>query len=162
MGGAGRPGASRASVFIGSSSEGLEIAQALQACLDQFADSELWTQGTFLVGRGFLESLCDALPKHNFAVLVLTPDDLVTRREETNLGPRDNVLFELGLFMGALGRERTFMVSCADDQVQVPSDLAGIHQARFRRRSDGNLDAALGPVCRQLKAAMRAAGWSLA
>lgn len=156
MGGGTRQ-ASRPSIFIGSSSEGLEIAQALQECLERTADSEIWDQGTFIVGKGFLESLVDALPKHDFAVLVLTPDDLVTKREVTSLGPRDNVLFELGLFMGRLGRSRTFMVSCADDGIQLPSDLAGIQQAKFRRRSDGNLLAALGPVCRQLERAMRAA-----
>jgi hypothetical protein len=37
-----------------------------------------------------------------FAVLVLTPDDLVRGRKIGTFGPRDNVVFELGLFMGRL------------------------------------------------------------
>jgi CAP12/Pycsar effector protein, TIR domain len=89
---------------------------------------------------------------------VLTPDDLISRRGKTGNSPRDNVLFELGLFMGALGRVRTFMVGCRDDDLDLPSDLAGVKIASFRRHSDDNLRAALGPVCTQLKQAMRTLG----
>ncbi len=52
--------------------------------------------------------------------------------------PRDNVLFELGLFMGALGREHTFIVHCHDEQLDLPSDLAGVAVERFGRRRDSD------------------------
>jgi predicted nucleotide-binding protein len=133
----------------------VEIAQALQAGLDRIADCTLWTQGVFTLGRGFLESLFDLLPDQEYAILVLTPDDLINKRDVSGFAPRDNVLFELGLFMGALGRRKTFMVSCADDQLELPSDLLGIQQARFRRRADGNLLAALGPVVLDIQRAMK-------
>src|SRR5207237_263634 len=56
---------------------------------------------------------------------------------------RANVLFEIGLFIGLLGRERTFIVACEDDHVELPSDLLGATIAKYPRRNDGNLKAAL-------------------
>ena len=55
-----------------------------------------------------LENLVAVLPKFDFAVLVLTGDDLTTSRHIKTASPRDNVVFETGLFMGRIGRERTF------------------------------------------------------
>ena len=60
-----------------------------------------------------LENLVAVLPKFDFAVLVLTGDDLTTSRHIKTASPRDNVVFETGLFMGRIGRERTFSGSGA-------------------------------------------------
>jgi hypothetical protein len=56
--------------------------------------------------------------------------------------------------MGALGRERTFIVYCRDVPIDLPTDLAGVTAATFGQRRDGNLEAALGPVCTRLKNAV--------
>ena len=90
----------------------------------------------------------------DFATLVLTADDLVTKRGQSGNAPRDNVLFEAGLFMGALGRHRVFLVSCRDDVLDLPTDLAGITPAQFNRRPDGNLLAAIGPVATKIRSAI--------
>lgn len=95
-----------------------------------------------------------ASSKFDYAILVLTPDDLVTVRDSATQQPRDNVLFELGLFMGKLGRERTFIVHGQGLDLKLPSDLAGVTAATFAKRSDGNLRAALGPVSTRLKTSM--------
>jgi predicted nucleotide-binding protein len=147
----------RPTMFIGSSSEGLRIAQALQAELDYDVETTIWSQGVFGLDEGNLESLVLALGRFDFAVLVLTPDDLVTRRGATGNAPRDNVLFEAGLFMGALGRRRTFLVASRDDELSLPSDLAGITMAQFRGRQDGNLLAAIGPVATNIRVAIESA-----
>jgi predicted nucleotide-binding protein len=152
--GADRP-RDRAKAFIGSSSEGLRIAEHLQAGLERVVECTIWSQGVFGLSRGNLENLVNATAKYDYAVLILTPDDLTTVRGKTQNSPRDNVLFELGLFMGALGRERTFVVHCRDEQIELPSDLAGVSVATFGARTDKNLQAALGPVCTALKEAMR-------
>jgi predicted nucleotide-binding protein len=147
-------------LFVGSSTEGLSIAKAIQLNLDhEYHECEvtLWSQGVFGLGRGTLEELVQEAATVDFAVLVLTPDDLVTKREKGGQQPRDNVLFELGLFMGKLGRDRTFIVHERTRLLDLPTDLAGITLATFARRADNNMEAALGPVCTRLETAMRAA-----
>jgi hypothetical protein len=134
----------RPSVFIGSSSEGLKIAKALQVLLDQAYEVATWSQGVFGLSQGTLESLVGALDQFDFAILVLTPDDLVSSRNVSGAAPRDNVLFELGLFMGGLGRDRTFIVYDRTAQLKLPSDLAGVSAATFEPHSSGNLQSSLG------------------
>lgn len=145
----------RPRVFIGSSVEGLEIAEVIQLGLDHVAECTIWTQGVFGLSSVNIDSLISRTKRADWAVLVLTPDDLVQKRDRHGRIPRDNVIFELGLFMGALGREHTFMVYNRDLQLELPSDLLGITPALFGSRSDNNLAAALGPVCTMLKKAIR-------
>ncbi|MET0396393.1 MAG: TIR domain-containing protein [Longimicrobiaceae bacterium] len=141
----------RPSVFIGSSKEGLPIAEAIQLNLDELCEVTLWSQGFFGVGQGTLESLVGKLNDFDFAILVLTPDDMVESRGESQQSPRDNVLLELGLFIGGLGRERTFTVFDRTADLKLPSDLAGVTPATYQPHSSGNLEAALGAPSTKLK-----------
>jgi hypothetical protein len=90
----------RPPVFIGSSSEAKKIANKLQVALEHDCDAQVWHQGLFQPGRSYLETLVRALPAYDFAVLLISPDDYVESRGTSEPAPRDNVLFELGLFMG--------------------------------------------------------------
>lgn len=65
------------------------------------------------------------------AVFVLTPDDLRIQDGPPARVARDNVLFELGLFMGALGRGRTFGVKCSHCVLDLPTDLHGVTWIEF-------------------------------
>jgi hypothetical protein len=135
------------SLFIGSSVEGLSIARKLQIGLEYDCEVTIWNQGVFGLGQGTLESLVRMLDRFDFAILVLTPDDLVHSRDRSAVqAPRDNVLFELGLFMGGLGRDRTFVLHDRTAPIKIPSDLAGVTTLTFAPHSSGNLDAALGSV----------------
>jgi len=145
----------RPRVFIGSSSEGKRVAEFLQLGLNDEMETTIWWQGVFGLSGGTLESLVHATASYDFAVLVLTPDDLVEKRGSQSNAPRDNVLLELGMFIGAIGRKRTFIVYPSDEQLELPSDLAGVTAATYRSRRDTNLLAALGPVCTQIKVAAR-------
>jgi hypothetical protein len=128
-------------VFIGSTRQGLEVAGAIQQNLADEAHTVLWTDGVFSPDYYSLDSLLRSLDKIDFAIVVLEPDDLALQH------PRENVIFELGLFMGRLGRSRVFVVMGEGDApIQLPSDLAGVMVARFRRRADGNVLAALAPA----------------
>lgn len=147
-----KPSMEKPRIFIGSSTEGLDVAKYIQLELEHKAECTVWSQGNFGLSGGTLESLIQVSKHMQFAVLVLTPDDLVHKRETIKRGPRDNVLFELGFFMGALGRERTFIVYCRDEQekMDLPTDLAGITAATFAKHSDGNLQAAVGSACTKI------------
>jgi predicted nucleotide-binding protein len=84
--------------------------------LDEDAEVTLWKEVFFDLGNTFIDSLIKALSRFDFAALILTADDLLMSRDVTTLGPRDNVLFELGLFMDRLGRERTFIIRARGDR----------------------------------------------
>ena len=90
----------RPALFIGSSTQGLDVARAVEFNLKDDADVTLWSSGVFGLSHGTLQSLVAALDRFDFAVLVLTPDDLLSSHDVVSQAPRDNVLFELGLFMG--------------------------------------------------------------
>jgi predicted nucleotide-binding protein len=143
--------APRPTMFIGSSSEGLKVAEHVQLLMERDCEAEIWSQGVFGLSQGTLESLILALERFDFAVLVLTADDLVVSRGATRPAARDNVIFELGLFIGALGRQRTFMVYDRTAPPQLPSDLHAITAAEYSPHASGNLEAALGPACRRIK-----------
>ena len=146
-------------IFIGSSSEGLEIANKLQVLLAPYAEVTIWSQGVYGLSTGTLETLVSEASNFDFAVLVLTPDDLVVSRGEERNAPRDNVLFELGLFMGTIGRNRTFVLASDSRELKLPSDLAGITTARYpAQRADGNLLAALGPAATQITDQVKSLG----
>lgn len=143
---------SKPSVFVGSSSEGLRVAREIQFKLADVGEVELWDEGVFALGFGALESLVQALNRFDFAVFVLTPDDLTVSRGAPQNSARDNVLIELGLFIGRLGRERTFLVCCKDDKIKIPSDLAGITFATYAKPSDDTkLTSAVGPACTRIR-----------
>jgi CAP12/Pycsar effector protein, TIR domain len=148
----------RPALFVGSSSEGLRIAEAVQVVLDPVCEVELWTQGIFGLMQGTLESLVMALARFDFALLVLTADDLTVSRGTEKATARDNVLFELGLFIGSLGRDRTFTVYDRTNPPALPSDLAGITAATFAPHTSGNLEAALGAPCAKIRSAVERLG----
>ena len=141
--------------FIDSSVEGLPIAEAIALDLQFVAEVTIWDQGVFPLSAGTLPALAAVADQADFAIVVLTADDRTTKRGQTSAVPRDNVLFELGFFMGRLGVERTYMVSSRDHPPILPSDLAGITPATFAARADGNLVAAVGPAVTQIRQAMQ-------
>jgi hypothetical protein len=145
-------------MFIGSSLEGLQIAKAIQANLDQDCETTVWSQGVFGLGEGTLETLVDRLDDFDFASLILTPDDLIKSRKGSSPTPRDNVLFELGLFIARLGRKRTFIVYDRSTPLRLPSDLAGVTSATFQPHASQNWQAALGAACTQIESAVKALG----
>jgi hypothetical protein len=144
-------------VFIGSSTEGLDIAHAVQSNLESAAEVTIWSQDVFLPGAHILESLLRQAEKSDFAVFVFSTDDIVASRGSEQLTVRDNVVFELGLCIGLLGPKRSFMIMPQVQNLRIPSDLSGINAATFDpKRSDKDLVAALGPACNKIRTAMKA------
>ena len=136
----------RPTLFVGSSVEGLDYAKSLQQNLDHAMQVVLWYQGVFGLSKGNLEELVEKINTFDFGALLITPDDLCHSRGKTHRAPRDNVLLELGICIGCLGRDRTFLVYDRSSEIKLPSDLAGITHAGFFPHNDGNAQAALGAV----------------
>ncbi len=119
-------------VFIGSSTEALPIANAIQAGLSRTPlKVDVWTNDIFGPSEFALESLEREASARDFAVLVLGPDDRVSSRNVRRQAPRDNVILELGLFIGALGHSRVFMVLPEGVDVKIPTDLLGVTPVRY-------------------------------
>lgn len=116
--------------------------------LEYETDPTVWTQGVFRPSSQTLSDLVREARETDFAAFIFAPDDIVTVRGETTHVVRDNVLFELGLFIGALGVERCFLVTPRNSEpLKLPSDLLGVTPLRYAAdRGDGRLMAALGPA----------------
>lgn len=117
---------SHARVFIGSSVEGLDIARKIRSGFehDPF-DVVIWEDGIFVPSASGIESLEKAAGDFDFAILILTPDDLTQSRDAVLPSIRDNLLFEAGLFMGSMGRGRVFLVRPRMG-LKWPTDFLGI------------------------------------
>ena len=138
-------------VFIGSSTEQLNIARAVNAALDHDAHCNVWTYG-FDPSKFTLESLEDEIRKSDFAVFVVVPDDITISRNKKIASPRDNVILELGMAIGALTRHRTIILTERGVHSKIPTDLLGLTPLTFERRNP--LSAAVEPACNAIRERM--------
>ncbi|MEM8814340.1 MAG: nucleotide-binding protein [Pseudomonadota bacterium] len=148
-------------VFIGSSSECLDVARAVRTELSHDHEVTLWTdRGTFQLGNTNIECLEEISTTHLFAVLILDGDDVVESRGDKSPIPRDNVIFELGMFIGTLSRHQVFALCPEHKKPKLPSDIAGMTLAHYKVRSNGELD--VGPACDSIRKAIDNIGTDLA
>lgn len=139
-------------LFVGSSREGLEIARAVQSGLDHDpVNVRVWTDGVFGPSGIPLDDLLAQARGVDFAVLVVGRDDAIDSRGAVARGPRDNVVFELGLFMGRLGRERTFILSPRGVDLKIPTDLLGVKPIEYDPSRLSDIRACLGAPCTELR-----------
>ena len=137
-------------VFIGSSTEAIRVADAVRQFLVPSANSTLWNLA-FPPGTWTLQVILNHAQESDFGIFVIAPDDALTMRGEKQRTVRDNVLFEIGLFMGALGPERTFILwpSGLRGRLRLPSDLLGITMITYdpaKRRSAASLARVLHSI----------------
>jgi len=138
-------------VFIGSSRESLKEATHIEQALSRHrVTCKLWTQDVFQLSRTAIEDLVEASGECDFAVLFLTPDDLTVSRRRKRVSPRDNVVFELGLFMGAIGRNRAYIVIPKGADIKLPTDLLGVTHASYERGGARSLGRRFRQVSRVL------------
>lgn len=146
-------------LFVGCSTEALPIASAIQSKFEYDpVVVKVWTDGIFTPSSFPIESLEQALPTVDFAALILSPDDAVTSRDATTAAPRDNIIFELGLFMGALGHSRTFLIYPRGIDMKIPTDLTGITPLTYTQGAEDELPAAIASACNAMRTIIRSAG----
>lgn len=127
-------------IFIGSSSEGIKIARQTKDFLEKTLDAEcvLWDKfGVFEYNKSTFEALLKGRLLYDYVIMIATKDDLVWWRRTFKNVPRDNVIFEFGLYLGALGESRTILLQ--ESGSKLPSDLNGITLPRFEIRKN-NID----------------------
>lgn len=125
-------------VFIASSSEGAN--QYLASIKSELSGPERilkpWNgKGIFLPSKSTLEALEKQANESDFAIILVTADDISESRGNLNLSARDNVIFEAGLFMGALEAQRVFLLVEHNADLKLPSDLNGITVMPFSDQS---------------------------
>ena len=118
-------------IFLGSSGKQAKLIQAITRGIEDIADVDPWTT-TFNPGRSTLDRLMELSQEVDFAAFVFAQDDRTTMDASSESGqasPRDNVVFEAGVFGGALGMRRTFILHA--DGSKLPSDLLGLTSVRY-------------------------------
>lgn len=121
-------------IFLGSSGKQEKLLQALTRGLSDIALVEPWTT-SFNPGVSTLERLLELTRQVDFAVFVFAQDDWtstgvsgVSDSALSQGSPRDNVVFEAGLFGGVLGMRRTFILHA--NGAKLPTDLLGLTSIR--------------------------------
>jgi CRP/FNR family cyclic AMP-dependent transcriptional regulator len=126
--------------------------------LARVAETTVWTKGVFGPDKFTIEALAEQAQKVDFAVMVFGPDDVIFSRGNRFEGPRDNVIFELGLFMGALSRKRAFVISPREKNLKVPSDLRGINFVNYNSRPKQHLPTSVNNACDDINKVIREHG----
>src|SRR5688500_7216444 len=118
-------------IFLGSSGKQAKLLQALTRGLEDVAHVEPWTT-SFHPGTTTLERLLELAHEVDFAAFVFAHDDWTANSpasESAQASPRDNVVFEAGLFGGTLGMRRTFILHA--NGTKLPTDLLGLTCVRY-------------------------------
>jgi len=154
-----RPPNEKPKLFIISSVEALDVANEIASGLQHDVLPTVWTQGVFWASGYPLEALEKAVEQSDFAVAVAQFEDVVQTRGSSHQAIRDNVIFELGMFMGHLGRHRTILVHPKLSNLVLPSDLHGITPAAYiQPTKPDELSPRIGPVCTEIRKIVRQHG----
>src|SRR5687767_15768134 len=146
-------------IFLGSSGKQQKLLASLTRGLEDVASVEPWTT-TFSPGTTTLGRLLELTREVDFAAFVFAHDDWTSGELPASpdgspgqASPRDNVVFEAGLFGGVLGMRRTFILHSRG--AKLPTDLLGLTCVRY----DGSTAAAvMKVVCEKLRNAIESEG----
>ena len=121
-------------LFVASSTQSVNISEALRSIfpLDDIRVKVWKDLGVFPLSEHSIESLENVINICDYGVFVLGPDDIILDKNGFHRVTRDNVIFELGLFIGKIGRKRSFMLKESGVKIKLPSDLEGITWAEFK------------------------------
>jgi len=141
----------RRKIFIGCSKKERSLAEQAKAILlSEFEvtiwDDTLWETDTeaFQLSDSILQGLLRATLQFDFAIMLGTKDDIVEKKGKVVLQARDNVLFELGLFMGRMGRKNCAFI--VDRELNIPEDMKGIILSKFNYGDNNSFNSAIEKV----------------
>ena len=138
-------------IFIGSSCEGLDVARKIKACLKHDAHVDTWADGLFdRPGQAYIEVLENVLLNYEYGIFVFSPDDKVFSRGQISEMPRDNVIFEYGMFLGKHSRRRAFFIVPRGIDIKLMTDVLGITSLDYDP-TNPNLKSAVSDACDQIR-----------
>jgi len=130
-------------ILIAASAGANDIARSVHdAFKDEPFNVVIWTEGLFRGSNYAIDMLESELDQSDIAIAICEPN---------GKGARDSIIFELGFFMGRLGRHRTFLIEPRHEEIKLPSELAGINTITYRLAEGQDLTKALAPACHQLR-----------
>jgi predicted nucleotide-binding protein len=146
-------------IFLGSSGKQKKLLQALTRGLEEVAHVDPWTT-SFNPGTTTLARLVELANEVDFAAFVFAQDDWTAANQDASppagsgqASPRDNVVFEAGLFGGTLGMHRTFILHARD--AKLPTDLLGLTCVRY---GDATTPAEIKAINQKLRGAIENEG----
>lgn len=128
-------------VFIGSSREALPVVRVVANALSKTCDVFAWDTNPVDPGQFLVEGLLEISESVDFAIFILSADDQLNYRENQYNAPRDNVIFEAGIFMSKVGRERVFLLAAEGKNLKYPTDIAPIQRVPYRNLKKSLLSA---------------------
>jgi hypothetical protein len=142
-------------VFIASSSEAISVAEAVHIKLENDMRVKLW-ENAFDLSSITITTLISKTKEADYAVFVFHPDDKSIIREKEYASVRDNVVLELGMFIGALGLEKCFILAPKSSETvfRLPTDLAGV-TATFYDDKEPDLADAVTSSCAKIKQSVK-------
>ena len=114
--------------------------------------------GVFGPGGISIDALISEVDASDFAAFIFGPDDKVFSRHQDYEAPRDNVVFELGLFMGRLDRHRSFIIKDQHSDIKIPTDLLGVTPITYVSKPGEDLSAPVATICTELQKVIKAVG----
>ncbi len=153
-------------IFLGSSFEALPIVKKAASRLrDHFEVCE-WDNDVFENGKVTINVLIERAAEFDYALMLFMPDDILLSKGRKYGVTRDNVIFETGIFMRVLGKQRVAIVIgdlTSEQNKKIPtrflSDMDGvtylhrfqIPQSKFDVNNLGNkIDTEINTFCDKL------------
>jgi hypothetical protein len=139
-------------IFVGSSGNAEKFAAAIHARLGKVAECTVWTEGAFALSASTIAGLTKNLRDSDFGIFVFAPDDVASIKGDLLNVPRDNVVYEAGLFSGYLCPERCFIAIPQTVPIHIPTDLLGMTVGHYEDdRTDGNDESAVANFCLKVR-----------
>lgn len=144
-------------VFLGSSLESKDsILKPLEEHLHQNGIKTTPWDMSLTPGEHPLDDLHNQAQHHDGAVFIFSTEDLTISRGREHITPRDNVLLEYGIFLGAMRRERVFILT--ERSVKIATDILGITTLHYDSQDAAHLPLQLRESAAKIALKLRRLG----
>lgn len=120
-----------------------EMKQSVARCIEKLKLNPIILHEQSSKGKTIIEKFFD-YSNVIYAIILLSADDIAYPKDENSNNfkyrARQNVIFELGYFMGKLGRERVLSLYEEIDNFEIPSDYNGVLFIPYDKKGNWKLE----------------------